>query len=189
MAESPMPVDQRGARLVIGLIWAVLMLLILGATTFGGMVAGAWLGFDLLPRYTGGHDVPWLLLVGAVAGVAAGLTVGHRGRGWVQAWRLRRLRRRDGVTVAATVRSSTSQYLVNPRGGGVTVYQVRIGWFDHLVGEQERERQYKFYGRGEPAFEELVRRGAQVSITYPAGRPDRFIIDIPYAPTMADQFV
>jgi hypothetical protein len=184
----PAPVDRRGARLAIGLTWGLLVLAILGAATFAGMVAGAWLGFEVLPRYDGGHDVQWLLLVGAIAGVTAGLTIGHRGRGWVQAWRLRRMRR-DGSPVPATVRRRDSRYVVNPRGGGVTVYQVRISWFDRLAGEQERERRFKFYGRGDPAFEELVHPGAQLSICYPPGRPDRFIIDIPYAPTMADQFL
>ena len=188
--ERSTPVDRRGARLGIGLVWGLLILAILGAVTFAGMVAGAWLGFEVLPRYDGGHNVQWLLLVGAIAGVTAGLTIGHRGRGWVQAWRLRRMRRESGtVTVAATIRRCNSRYVVNPRGGGATVYRIQIGWFDHLAGEQERERQYKFYGRGVPAFEELVRQGAQVQISYPAGRPNRFIVDIPYAPTMADQFL
>jgi hypothetical protein len=187
MQES-VTVDRSGARLAIGLIWGLLILAILGAVTFAGMVLGAWLGFDVLPRFDGGHDVQWLLLVGAIAGVTAGLTIGHRGRGWVQAWRLHRMRRANGP-VTATVRRCSSRYVVNPRGGGVTVYQVRVGWFDHLAGEQERERQYKFYGRGAPAFEELIHQGAQVAVSYPRGRPHRFIIDIPYAPTMADQFL
>jgi hypothetical protein len=183
-------VDRPGARLAIGLVWGLLILAVLGVATFAGMVAAAWLGFDVLPRYDGGHDVAWLLVVGATAGVTAGLTIGHRGRGWVQASRLRRMRR-DGATArtAATVRRCDSRYVINPRGGGVTVYRIRVGWFDHQTGEQERERQYKFYGHGVPAFEELVRRGAHVPISYPTGRPHRFIIDIPYAPTMADQFL
>jgi hypothetical protein len=87
------------------------------------------------------------------------------------------------------VRRSNSEYISNPRGGGVTVYRIRIGWHDLQCGEQERERQYKFFGRGAAAFEELVRRGAQVPIAYPAGQPNRVIIQIRYAPTMADQFI
>jgi hypothetical protein len=187
--RRPAPADRPGTRLGIGLVWAVLMLMILGAATFGGLLAGAWLGFRVLPHFDGGHDVQWLLLIGAIAGVAAGLTIGHRGRGWVQAWRLRRIRRGGGVTVAATVRCFSSRYVRNPRGGGVTIFQVRVGWLDHQGGEQLGERQYKFYGRGEPAFVQLVQHGAHVQISYPTGRPGRFIVDIPYAPTMADQFI
>ncbi len=180
--------DRYGARLTIGLIWGLLILAVLATATFAGMVAGAWLGFDVLPRFNGGHHLQWLLLVGAIVGVTTGLTVGHRGRGWVQAWRLRRMRGANGPGTA-TVRRCSSRYVVNPRGGSSTIYRVQVGWFDHLAGEQERERQYKFFGRGSPAFEELVRAGAQVPVAYPPGRPHRFIIDIPYAPTMADQFL
>ncbi|MEV6844665.1 hypothetical protein [Actinoplanes sp. NPDC051411] len=159
------------------------------ATTFGGMVAGAWLGYDVAPRYDGGHDVQWLLLVGAIAGVTAGLTIGHRGRGWVQAWRLHRMRRRDTVTVTATVRQATPRVIHNPRGGSVTVYWVRVGWRDPLAGDQSGLRQYKFYGRRAPAFEAQVHPGAQVPVVHPATHPNRFVIDVPYAPTMADQFI
>jgi hypothetical protein len=182
-------VDRRWARAGIGLGWGVLMVVLLAAAIFGGMLLGAWLGFDVLPHYNGGHDVAWLLAVGALAGVVVGLTIGHKGRGWVQAWRLHRLRRGGGVTLTASVRRSDGNYVRNPRGGGVTVYDVRVGWRDHQAGEQERERQYKFWGRGAPAFEELVHSGAEVPVVYPPGRPDRFIVDIPFAPTMADQFL
>ena len=51
------------------------MVVILAAAIFGGMLLGAWLGFGLLPHYNGGHDVQWLLAVGALAGVTAGLTI------------------------------------------------------------------------------------------------------------------
>jgi hypothetical protein len=181
--------DRGWARAGLGLIWAVVMLVSLTATTFGGMVAGAWLGFDAAPHYDGGHDAPWLLLVGAIAGVAAGLTIGHRGRAWVQAWRLHRMRRRDTVTVTVTVRQATPKVIRNPRGGSVTVYRVRVGWRDTLAGDQDRLRQYKFFGRGAPAFEKLLHQGAQVPVVYPPSHPNRFVIDVPYAPTMADQFI
>jgi hypothetical protein len=34
-----------------------------------------------------------------------------------------------------------------------------------------------------------VHPGAQVPVVYPATHPNRFVIDVPYAPTMADQFI
>ena len=56
MQES-VTVDRYGARLTIGLIWGLLILAVLAAATFAGMVAGAWLGFDVLPRFNGGHHL------------------------------------------------------------------------------------------------------------------------------------
>jgi hypothetical protein len=183
------PTDRAWARAGLGLIWTVLMLVSLAATIFGGMLAGAWLGFDVAPRYDGGRTVPWLLLVGAVAGVASGLTIGHRGRGWVQAWRLHRMRRENSVTLTATVREATPKVIRNPRGGSVTVYSVWVSWRDPFAGEQNGMRQYKFTGRGSPDFEKRLHQGAQVPVVYPATHPNRFVIDVPYAPTMADQFI
>lgn len=178
-----------GRRTGLGLIWAVVMLVSLAATTFGGMVAGAWLGFDVAPAVDGGRNVAWLLLVGAIAGVAAGLTIGHRGRGWVQAWRLHRMRRRSGVTITATVEQAPAQVIRNPRGGSVTVYRVRVSWHDPQTGHRTGHREYKFYGRRAPAFEQHIHRGARVPVVYPPTHPNRFVIDVPYAPTMADQFI
>jgi hypothetical protein len=51
------------------------------------------------------------------------------------------------------------------------------------------ERRYRFWGHGDRAFELLTERGTEVKVRYPAGRAQRFVVDIPYAPTMADQFI
>jgi hypothetical protein len=51
------------------------------------------------------------------------------------------------------------------------------------------ERRYRFRGRGDRAFEALTERGTEVNVHYPAGRAQRSVVDIPYAPTMADQFI
>jgi hypothetical protein len=80
------------------------------------------------------------MLAGAVAGVAAGLTIGRRGRGWVQAWRLHRMRRENGVTLTATVREATPKVIRNPRGGSVTVYSVRVSRRDPVAGEQNADQ-------------------------------------------------
>ena len=51
------------------------------------------------------------------------------------------------------------------------------------------ERRYRFWGRGSKRLEAAFAYGAKVPVYYPPGRPSRFIIDVPFAPTMADFFL
>jgi hypothetical protein len=180
--------DRRWARFFIGLTWGLTTVAVLAALIFAGMLAGASAGFDVLPRLDGGRTSAGPLAVGAAVGLIAGLVVGHRGRGWVQALRLRRLRR-DGVVATGTVRGCSRRYIANPRGPGTSVYSLTVTWHDPALGPQSHTREYRFWGHGDAAFEECVPRGGRVTLRYPTGRPHRFIVDIPYAPTMADQFI
>jgi hypothetical protein len=174
-------------RIGLGLVWGVVMLVLFAALLFAGMVAGGYVGFVLLPRYNGGHDVQAALAAGAVVGVVLAVTVCHRARGWVQRLRLR-LMRGHGVSAVATVVWGDELYTPGTKGPGSIVYTVYFAWSDPS-GQQLRERQYRFIGKALRAFETRLAVGARVPIRYPAARPHRFIVDIPYAPTMADQFI
>jgi hypothetical protein len=187
MVEDDGMTERRGARFFISLAWGLVSLVVLCTLIVLGMIGGAFVGFDLIPHF-GGHQTAGTLAVGAAAGATLGLVVGHRGRGWLQALRLRRLRR-EGVTVTATVRSCHRRYIASSRGPGTSVYDLTVAWHDPSSGPEQRTRQYRFWGHGDADFEACVHYLAEVKVSYPAGRPHRFIVEIPYAPTMADQFV
>jgi hypothetical protein len=172
------------ARVGLGLAWGVVMLVVFAGVVFGAMVGGAYLGYVLLPRLDGGHNVGPVLALGAFAGIAAALVVCHRARGWVQRVRLRGC---DTGATATVVRRG-SRYVASARGPGSTVYTVELSWRDG-AGERIGERRYRFMGHGPRAFDDRTTQGRRVPIRYPAGRPHRFIVDIPYAPTMVDLFI
>ncbi|BFU45649.1 hypothetical protein [Krasilnikovia sp. MM14-A1004] len=178
---------RRLTRVGADLLWGVVMLTVLAATVLGGMLGGTALGYGLLPRYNGGHEIPWLLGVGACVGVVTGVVVCHRARGWVQRARMRMMRHR-AVDAIADVVWCDYHYQVGTKGPGSSRYTVYLSWRDP-DGQHTGERRYRFIGRGRDDFAHLVRRGGKVPIRYPAGRPHRFVIDIPFAPTMADQFL
>lgn len=115
------------------------------------------------------------------------VSICHLARGWVQRLRLSRLRR-TGAAATGHVIGRLDECAGNPRGPGMIRYRVSVAWTDES-GPQMGERRYRFWGRGNRAFEALTERGAEVGVRYPLGRPRLLIIDIPYAPTMADQFV
>jgi hypothetical protein len=170
-------------KFLVGLAWGLTTTAVFAALTFAGMVAGAYLGFELMPLLDGGRTNAGPIAMGAAAGVTAGLVVGHRGRRWVQALLLRRLRR-AGVAVTATVRDCRRRYIASSRGPGTSIYTVTLAWPGEL-----RTRDYRFWGRGDRDFEDCVRRGKELTVRFPAGRPHRFIVEIPYAPAMADLLV
>lgn len=65
---------------------------------------------------------------------------------------------------------------------------VFVRWRD-LAGEHLGDRCYR-YGNGAPHdFLARFQRGRVVVVRYPTARPRRFVIDIPYAPTIADNFI
>ena len=181
--------DRGWARAGLGLIWAVVMLVSLAATTFGGMVAGAWLGFDVAPHYDGGHAVSWLLLIGAIAGLAAGLTIRHRGRAWVQTWRLHRMHRRDTVTATATVRQATPKVIRNPRGGSVTVYWVRVRWRGHRRRRPGPAAPIQVLRARRPSLRGTGAPGRPGPGRLPGDPPEPLRHRRPLRPTMADQFI
>jgi hypothetical protein len=177
--------NSSGKRQLIGLVWGLTQLVILCVLFFAGGVAGGYLGTDVLS----GHGTNGLVVTGFAVGVIAALAVNHNARIWLQRLRLRGLRAR-GVAVEAEVVNFNRSYTPSTRGPGSTRYVVLAGWTDPATGAGwQGERLYRFSGRGSRRLERACADGAKVPVYYPAGRPSRFIIDIPYAPTMADFFM
>jgi hypothetical protein len=177
--------DSRRRRVLIGLAWGLVQLVILCALFFAGGVAAGYLELDVFS----GRGANSLVLLGFAAGVAAALAVNHSARIWLQRWRLRRLRV-HGVAVEAEVVHLGQHYTPASRGPGTTRYAVRVRWTDPVTGGGwQGERKYRFTGRGSRRLEAACTYGAKVPVYYPPGRPSRFIIDIPFAPTMADFFL
>lgn len=184
---APRPVRRRRrmsrarglARDGVGLLWALVQLVILGGLFTAGGLLGS-LGALVIPRYYGGP-----LIVGFVAGTVAGLVVNHSARMWLLRLRLWRLRER-GRRVMATVEWVDEQFVVGGRGQSKTYYTVFVDWRDPVSGEEhEYERQYRFWGVGSKALEAAL-DDPTVPVVYDPAHPSRFVIDIPFAPTMAD---
>lgn len=170
-----------GRRVLVGLLWGLIQAVTLFALLFAGGVAAAYLDESLAG---GGPVSSTPVLIGLAAGVAAGLALCHKARAWLQELRLRRLRA-DGVSVQATVRRLDRLYV--PYKAGTTRYTVCVQWKDPVTAAcWHGERRYRFYGRGSRRLETLCAVGARVELRYPAHRPSRFILDVPFAPTMAD---
>jgi hypothetical protein len=89
--------------------------------------------------------------------------------------------RRNGTEATATVTKFASKYVVGGRGGSLTYYTVHVSWHG-----TEHERRFRFWGRGSPTFERICARRRAVTVRFTQRHPDRFVLDIPYAPTMAD---
>jgi hypothetical protein len=167
------------ARLAVGLVWGLAQIVILGAFFVAGGLVGA-LGSLVAPSIYG---LP--LSIGFVGGVLAALVVNHHSRMWLLQLRLRRLRRR-GQQVMASVVWVEEHLAANPRGPGTMTYTIFLRWQDPVGGaDHEYERQYRFWGRGSRQFEALVDEPS-VPVLYEPSDPSRFVIDIPFAPTMAD---
>lgn len=176
--------NSRGKRLLIGLAWGLIQLVILFALLYLGGVAAGYLATDVF----GGHGVNPTVLLGIAVGVIAGLVVDHNARIWLQRFRLRGLHAR-GVAVEAGVHLD-KQYTYSGRGPGTTRYIAQVRWTDPATGESwQGERRYRFSGRGSKRLEAICSARAKVPVYYPAGRPSRFVIDVPFAPTMADFFL
>ena len=62
-------------------------------------------------------------------------------------------------------------------------YTVRVTWPAY-----HGRRDYRFDGAGRPDFPRRCATGETVAVLYPPGRPHRFVIDLPYAASMVDQF-
>lgn len=177
--------DRNGLRFGIGLIWTVVMVVILAAGVFAGLLLGAGL-YELVRPHSRG-DLSVLVPLGGLAGTVLGISICHLARGWVQRLRLSRLRL-TGVAATGRVTACLESYISNSRGPGMTFYRVTVAWTDES-GPHTGQRRYRFWGHGVRTFDVLTERGKEVQLRYPPGRPERFIIDIAYAPTMADQFI
>jgi hypothetical protein len=120
-----------------------------------------------------------------LAGIAAALVASHRARGWLMRLRLRGLRVR-GVQANAVV-VTCDWDMSSGRGLAIARYTVLVRWVDPAAGvPRQGSRRYHFVGLGSPGFEAACPHGAIVPVLYPPSRPSRFIIDVPFAPVMAD---
>ena len=178
----------RPARLRINLLWGLAQVVIVALLFYAGGVLAAFITFDVLPDLFGTRPTSNGVLIGLAAGVMAGLTVTHRSRSWLLRLRVRRLRR-DGVTVTATVQRVERFYRYSPKGPGTMTYTVHVRWDDPVSGgDRAGQRRYRFWGRGSRSFEHAFGTGHAIPLLYEAGHPARFVIDMQYAPTMADLF-
>jgi hypothetical protein len=170
-----------GRRMLIGLLWGLVQAVILFVLLFAGGLAAARLDQGIQGRAASSTAA----LFGVAVGVAAGLFVNHRARSWLLQHRLRRLRD-GGVSVQATVLELDRQWFSSARGGSMTRYVVHVQWEDPITGGWLcGERRYRFFGR-DLRLGAMYARGARIGLYYPAHRPSRFVIDGPFAPTMAD---
>lgn len=180
--------NSRRRRLLIGLAWALIQLVILCALLFAGGVAAGYLAIDVFSGH-GVNGVSSAVPIGFAAGAITALVVNHSARIWLQRLRLRGLRA-QGVAVPAEVVDLGRKYTASTRGPGSTRYIALVRWTDPATGVSwQGERRYRFSGRGSRRLEAACANGAKVPVYYPPGRPSRFIIDIPFAPTMADFFL
>jgi hypothetical protein len=190
---DPRPVPSRfshereQARLRISLLWLLVMLVVFAASVYGAALGGAYLGRHVLPQLDGGRQVSAMPTIGAVLGALVAAIVCQRARSWLQRLRLWLLRG-ESISANATVVGLDSLYTKGSRGNGNTLHIVHVKWRD-ATGEHIGERQYKFYNHGPADFLTRMQRGAHLPIRYHPARPHRFIIDIPYAPRMADNFI
>ncbi|MEV0398989.1 DUF3592 domain-containing protein [Actinoallomurus sp. NPDC050550] len=178
-------VSRRRAWWAVSIGWGLLQLVILALCLFWGGVAGVSVTWSLLPHLLGIRHSVNGLAVGFLTGLAVGLIINHKARMWVRRARLRRLRRR-GSRATARVAAVDRQHR-SVRGSKSTSYVVRLQWIDPATRTGYRcRRWYRFAGSGSAAFEKACSTGAEVTVWFPPGRPSRAVVDIPFAPVMAD---
>lgn len=172
-------------RALASLIWVLLQAVVICALVLAGGVAAASVDRAVTGRAPAGAPA---VLTGLAAGALIGLFAVHQARRWLQELRLRRLRA-AGVRVRATVDRLDRQHLASSRGPGLTSYVVHLHWQDPDSGARcQGERRYRFSGRGSRRLEALCAAQARLAVYYPARRPPRFVIDVPFTPTRPDFF-
>jgi len=168
------------SRTLIGLLWIIVAVLVWLAVLTAATLVTGYLGDVVIPRFDHGRTADWLMIVGVCAGMIGGVQVCRSATGWVQRRRLRRLRRRGSSTLAQVERLDVHHFCGR---GAYTRYTVWLSW-----SEYRGARVYRFDGKPRPDFAAEVTAGTPVTVRYPAGRPYRFVIDIPYVASMVDQF-
>jgi hypothetical protein len=178
----------RRARAAVTVVWGLAQLAVVAGALFAGAVAGAGVTWDLLPALTGVRPGVVGLPIGTLAGVAAGVAVTHNARGWLRTARLRHLRRRGTHADARVVRLDR-RCRAGPRGGSTTTHTMVVRWADRR-GTHECGRRFRFIGAfrsgGDAGFATRYAVGATVPVAYRPERPARAVLDIPYAPMLAD---
>ena len=173
--------DPRARRLLIGLTWVLLRVVILIAL----FRACAILAVLLVAGVFGGHGTGPAAAAGMLVGIAAALVASHRARDWLMRLRLRRLRVKGVKAKAVVVKCDWD--MSSSRGLAIAKYTVLVRWVDPATGvPRQGSRRYHFVGLGSQRFEAACSHGAIVPLLYPPNRPSRFIIDVPFAPVMAD---
>ncbi|MGI5243860.1 hypothetical protein [Dactylosporangium sp. CA-139066] len=117
-----------------------------------------------------------LTFVGVATGLILATTVCSRAARWVL-----------GAMSARPANAGTVERLDVHRVGGRQAdvrYTVRVSWPAFRGGR----RDYRFDGTGPADFPRRCATGETVGVLYPRGRPHRFVIDLPYAAGMTDQF-
>ncbi len=168
------------SRSLVGLLWIVVAVLVWLAVLTAATLVTAYLGDVVIPRFDNGRTAEWLMIVGVCAGMIGGVQVCRSATGLVQRQRLRRLRRRGSSALAQVERLDVHHFSGR---GAYTRYTVWLGWNGYRGA-----RVYRFDGKPRPDFAAAVTAGTPVTVRYPAGRPYRFVIDIPYVASMIDQF-
>jgi uncharacterized protein DUF3592 len=175
----------RARRTTITLIWALVQLIVCAALFFGCGIAVAAVTWIVLPFLFHTQPSASGVLIGFGVGIVAAVWICHSARMWLLRLRLRRLRR-HGTEATASVAELASTYQSNPRGPGTTTYAVHLRWRDADGSIRNGERRYRFWGAGTPAFERACATRNQLIVRYDPRHPSGFVVDIPFAPTMAD---
>ena len=161
----------RGQRITITAIWWVIQLVVLLLLMFGCAFAATAIGPDYPP-------------LGFAVGMLLTICLCHYARMCLLRLRLRGLRR-SGAQEVATVTRLSRERLYYTRII-VTRYTVTVSWTDPDTGtEHDLERQYNF-GRRSTTFERACAKRKKVTVRYRQRHPSRFVLDIPFAPSMAD---
>jgi hypothetical protein len=179
-------------RLLLDLAWLIIQFAIIVAGWVGGALAGYWLSLQVFPS---GSANAWIE-GGFCVGVGVALAVNHYARGWVRRLRLALLRG-WGVAIDAEAGFLDSTRSIAVRGMSHIFYTAGVTWTDPATGVRwQGERRYHFtqsnfrdLSRHAQRFEAAMRYGAPVRVYYPAGKPARFLIDIPFSPAMSDFFL
>jgi hypothetical protein len=166
------------------LAWVVLWAVVFEALFSVGFFASAGAAAVLLPGTPSASPVA--AAIGGPVALLLGVLLYHRAPRWAQRIRLRRLRS-TGVRATATVAWCQTRYKQWGKGVETSTVTVRFTWSDPS-GEHAGNQRYRFLGDPPKRFARCLARGVRVPIRYPAGRPDRFIVDIRYAPGMIEQF-
>ncbi|AEV85074.1 hypothetical protein ACWT_4050 [Actinoplanes sp. SE50] len=174
-------------RFGISAAWGVVMLAFFATSVLASMIGvGLLLETPPLTGLAGFHTDELVEAAGVTSGIAAVMAC-RRARMWWLRARLRRLRR-HGVCATAKVTNRELVQTVNPRGPDVCQYTISVHWHE-ATAEHGGQRRYRFFGSARDDFLKRTASGAAVTVYHPPGRPRRFLIDIPYAPTVADFFL
>ena len=175
---------RRRQRLLLNAVWTAAQLPILLAATFAALAGATAIGRELRPSISGADAATVAVPVGVLGGVAIGSLVCLRTRVWLHRVRLWRIRRsgESAIAQAVWIEGDPSVFTATE------AYVVFVRWQD-LAGEHIGDRGYRFWNTAPYDFLISLTDGRPVVVRFPRAQPHRFIIDIPYAPTMADAFI